>query len=156
MIKITIIAVGKIKEKYWQASIDEYIKRLGPYSKLSIIDLPEEKVSNISNRKSIIKKEAQKIIKSIPKEAKVILVDMRGKNFTSEDFSLKISEWSQFGKEICFIIGGPLGLSSEVYTISDQKLALSKMTFTHQLTKVILMEQIYRSMMIQIGKTYHY
>lgn len=156
MIKITIISVGRIKEKYWQQAINEYAKRLKPYVKLKFTDLPEEKVNNISNQKQITAKECKKIIKVIPKDSTVIVLDMQGYNYHSEEFSRKIAEWSEYGREITFIIGGPLGLSQEVLDISNQKVSLSDMTFTHQMAKVILTEQIYRGIMIQNGKTFHY
>jgi len=156
MVKITLISVGKIKENYWQASIDEYLKRMQPYAKINIIDLPEEKNQEQNNKRVIIKAEGIKIIKLIPKESTKVVLDLRGQKVTSEDFACKLNEWSDFGKEVCFIIGGPMGLSPEVYEMANQRIALSTMTFTHQMAKVILIEQIYRALTIQAGKKYHY
>lgn len=156
MIKITIISVGKLKEKYWQQSVDEYVKRLKPYVKLNFINLTEEKINDVSNIDNILAVEVEKIIKSIPKHSRVISLVKEGKNYDSEALAKKINQWSEFGKEITFIIGGPLGLSEKVLSHSDENISLSKMTFTHQMAKVILMEQIYRGIMIQRGQTYHY
>jgi len=156
MVDIVIISVGKIKEKFWQDAIGEYVKRLKPYVKLNFFEVPEEKINQVTDRQRILAKEGEKIIKIIPKDCIVVSLDRTGKIYTSTDWSGKIEEWSKFGQKITFIIGGPLGLSADVLNKSQVLLSLSKMTFTHQMVRVILLEQIYRAMMISQGKTYHY
>lgn len=156
MLDITIISVGKIKESYWREALDEYVKRLKPYSKLEFWEVPEEPVTSASDRKRILDKEAKKILKIIPDKSIVIAMDIAGEVFSSPVWSTKLEEWSKFGNSITFIIGGPLGLSTRILNKARVLLSLSKMTFTHQLARVILLEQIYRGAMILGGKTYHY
>ena len=156
MMQIIIISVGKIKERYWQEAINEYIKRLRPYSKIKFIEIAEEKFRRVTERRRITTKEGKKILKVIPQEAMVIALDKVGLSFTSEKWAEKLREWSQFGQKIVFIIGGPLGLSSEVLNKAQITVSLSQMTFTHQMSRVILLEQIYRGLTILRGVVYHY
>lgn len=156
MIKITIIAVGKIKEKYWQEAIDEYSKRLRPYIKLKFIDLNEEKFKSINEKNQVLKNEGKKILKSVPRDSILICLDREAGEIDSVKLSEKIIKLSSQGQELTFIIGGPLGLDKEVIKQSKSTISFSKLTFPHQLAKVILMEQLYRSITIQTGKTYHY
>jgi len=155
MLNITIISVGKLSEPYWQEAAEEYLKRLKPYVKLKIIEIQEEKVDT-AQRQKILKIEAEKINKLIPGDSVVVSLDGAGAEYISTDWADKLEDWSKFGKSIVFIIGGPLGLSTEILSKSRQLLSLSKMTFTHQMARVILLEQIYRGITIQKGKAYHY
>ena len=156
---ITIIAVGKIKEKYLKMAIDEYVKRLGRYCKVDIIELPDEKTPDNASEKDeylIKEKEGKLILSKIKDRAYVIALDLNGKELTSEDFAKFISiNGVQGNSNIVFVIGGSLGLSIEVLKRADFKLSFSKMTFPHQLFRVMLFEQIYRSFRINNNEPYH-
>lgn len=157
--KITIIAVGKIKEKYLKDAIAEYTKRLGKYCKLEIIEVADEKTPDHANaimEEAIRAKEAERILKYVKDDAYVITLEIEGKQLTSEQFADKIETLGIQGKShIIFIIGGSIGLGKEVLLKSDYALSFSKMTFPHQLMRVILLEQIYRSYRIINGEPYH-
>ena len=156
---ISIIAVGKLKEKYLKSAIDEYAKRLGRYCKLEIIELPDEKTPDNASPKDeeIIKdKEGNLILSKIKDNAYVVAMDLKGKHLTSEEFSKFISNCGVNGNSnIVFVIGGSLGLSEEVIKRADYKLCFSKMTFPHQLFRVMLLEQIYRAYRIINNAPYH-
>ncbi len=156
---ITVIAVGKIKEKYLKLAIDEYSKRLSKYCKLNIIQLPDEKTPDKSSLKDelIIKeKEGNLILKHIKDNQFVIASDLKGKSITSEEFSKVIENCAISGNSnIVFVIGGSLGLSNSVLSRSNYKLSFSKLTFPHQLFRVMLLEQIYRCFRIINGEPYH-
>lgn len=156
---ITVIAVGKIKEKYLKLAIDEYSKRLSKYCKLNIIQLPDEKTPDKSSLKDelIIKeKEGNLILKHIKDNQFVIASDLKGKSITSEKFSKVIENCAISGNSnIVFVIGGSLGLSTSVLSRSNYKLSFSKLTFPHQLFRVMLLEQIYRCFRITKGEPYH-
>ena len=144
MLNINIICVGKLKEKYLKDALNEYIKRLSRYCKLTITELPDEKIPDKFN-----------IINHIKKDSYIIALDLTGKQFTSEEFSKKIENLSMENSNITFIIGGSLGLTTELLNICDFKISFSKMTFPHQLIRVFLLEQIFRAFKIQKGETYH-
>lgn len=156
---ITVITVGKIKEKYFTMAIDEYAKRLGRYVKLDILEVPDEKTPDgaSENEEELIRgKEGERIIKNIRDGSYVITLEIEGKMLDSVELSEKINKIGVSGKgHITFIIGGSLGLSREVKARSDFKLSFSKMTFPHQLMRVVLLEQIYRSYRILNNEPYH-
>ena len=156
MINISIVSVGTIKERYWQSAIEEYLKRLQPFAKIKIQEIPEERVNSVNNRRVILKKEGAKILKFLKVDSVVVCLDRMGQHYSSIAWADKLVEWSKFGKSIVFVIGGPLGLDEEILKKSKSTVALSKMTFTHQMTRVILLEQIYRGSKILQGGTYHY
>lgn len=157
--KISIICVGKIKEKYLNMAIDEYTKRLSKYCKLQIIEVQDEKTDeNASDAMNdIVKcKEGERILKNIKDDAYVITLEILGKMITSVELAEHIEQLGVNGKSnITFVIGGSLGLSDEVSKRADYKLSFSKMTFPHQLMRVILLEQIYRSYRIISNEPYH-
>ena len=157
--KITILTVGKIKEKYLKDAISEYQKRLSKYCKLEIVEVADEKtVENASEtvEDMIRGKEAQRILKYVKEDAYVITLEIHGKQLSSEELADKIEKLGVQGtSHIIFIIGGSIGLGEEVIKRSDYALSFSKMTFPHQLMRVILMEQIYRSYRIICGEPYH-
>lgn len=157
--KITVIGVGRLKEKYWQAAIDEYSKRLSKYVKLDIIEVPDEKApENLSAaEEEIVKKnEGERILKNIRDGAYVIALAINGKMLGSEELSEFLNERMVRGAgHIVFVIGGSLGLSSEVLDRADYKLSFSKMTFPHQMMRVILLEQFYRAVKIMKNEPYH-
>lgn len=148
---IRIVCVGKIKEQYLKDAISEYTKRLSKYTKLEIIELPDYDGDKIS----ILKKEGELILKNIKEKSYVITLEIDGLEITSEEFSKKIDNILITNPDITFIIGGSYGLSDEVKALSNYKLSFSKMTFPHQLFRVILLEQIYRSFKILNNETYH-
>ena len=160
MISINIICVGKLKEKYLKDAIDEYSKRLSKYCNLNIIEIADEKLPgkvNDSIAKDIKQKECVKIVNAIKKDSYVMALDLRGKQFTSEEFSKKIDDVPVRGfSNITFIIGGTLGLTEEVLNVSNEFISFSKMTFPHQLIRVFLLEQIFRAFKISNNETYHW
>ncbi len=156
---ITLVTVGKIKEKYLVDAIKEYSKRLSKYCKLNIIEVPDEKTdenaSDVANEQ-VKEKEGQKILKYVKDDAFVVTLEILGKMLTSEELASKIEDITVSGKShITFIIGGSLGLHKDVSKRADYKLSFSKMTFPHQLMRVILLEQIYRSFRILKNEPYH-
>ena len=159
MININLICVGKLKEKYLMSACSEYLKRLQPYCKVNVIEVSEHKLPNNPSASQIsdaINKEGKKIIIKIPNSSFVVSLCIEGEQLSSEEISHYIQQTVINGKsEFTFIIGGSWGLSSEVKDRSDMKLSMSKMTFPHQLARVILLEQIYRSFQISISTKYH-
>ena len=157
--KITLITVGKIKEKYLKDAIAEYSKRLSRYCKLEIVEVADEKTpDNASDtvEDAIRDKEGERILKYIKEDAYVITLEIAGKMLTSEEMAEKIDKLGVQGtSHIIFIIGGSIGLGREILKRSDYALSFSKMTFPHQLIRVILLEQIYRSYRIINHEPYH-
>lgn len=157
--KISIICVGKIKEKFYRMALDEYSKRLSRYCKLEILEVADEKTQdNASDHEvELIKdKEGERILKNIRRDATVIALAIDGKMLSSEQLADKIRQLGVMGEShIQFIIGGSLGLSDRVLEAADMLLSFSKMTFPHQLMRVILLEQVYRSYRIIQGEPYH-
>ena len=158
MLTINIVCIGKIKEKFFKDAIDEYSKRLSKYCKLNIVELPDEKIpekinTNIEN--DIKSKECTNMINHIKKDSYIICLDLNGKEFSSEQFSKKIEDISMESSQITFVIGGSLGLNQEILSLANQKICFSKMTFSHQLIRVFLLEQIFRAFKISNGETYH-
>ena len=160
MLSINIICVGKIKENYLKDAISEYSKRLSKYCNLNIIELPDEKLPNQLSQKNIdeVKNtEGNKILAHIKKDSYTICLDLKGKEFSSEEFSAKIDSIAlNFNSSINFIIGGTLGLSKDVLEKANEKICFSKMTFPHQLIRVFLLEQLFRAFKISNNETYHW
>lgn len=157
--KITILSVGKIKEKFYTEAINEYSKRLSRYCKLEIVQVADEKTAeNCSDAEAdmVKKKEGDRLLSKIPEDAYVITLEINGKQIDSVELAEKINQLGISGKShIAFIIGGSLGLHKSVSDRADYKLSFSKMTFPHQLMRVILLEQIYRSYRIINHQPYH-
>lgn len=157
--KITLITVGKIKEKYLKDAIAEYSKRLSKYCKLEIIEVADEKTPDHAS--SVVEdmvrtKEAERILKHVKEDAYIITLEIGGKMLSSEELADKVETLGVQGiSHIIFIIGGSIGLGTEVLAKSNYALSFSKMTFPHQLMRVILLEQIYRSYRIISGEPYH-
>lgn len=156
---ITILCVGQIKEKYFRDAIAEYQKRLSRYCKLQMIEVADEKTKeNASEAENdlIRKKEGERLLKHIKDSDYCITLEIDGKMLTSEGFSKEIDRLGLAGKSsLVFVIGGSIGLDTAVIKRSDYALSFSKMTFPHQLMRVILLEQIYRSYRIMRGEPYH-
>ena len=157
--KITLITVGKIKEKYLRDAIAEYTKRLSKYCKLDMIEVDDEKTPNQTSEAldgAIRDREGERILKHIRHDAYVIALAIKGSRISSEQMADKIDKLGVQGtSHITFLIGGSIGLSKEVLKRADYALSFSDMTFPHQLMKVILLEQIYRSYRIIQGEPYH-
>lgn len=156
---ITLITVGKIKEKFLKDAVDEYTKRLSRYCKIKIVELQDEKTPDNASEKdmlSIKEKEGNSILKNIKDSMFVIALDLKGQNLSSEQFARYIEALGVKGEShIAFIIGGSLGISQKVLERANYKLCFSKMTFPHQLFRVMLLEQIYRGYRIVKGEPYH-
>jgi 23S rRNA (pseudouridine1915-N3)-methyltransferase len=157
--QIRIIAVGKIKEKYLQEGIAEYEKRLRPYAKVQIVEIAEDKrpLSASPAIESAAKvKEGERILAAIPEGSFVIVLDLKGQTWSSEELAASFREWELTGQnQLVFVIGGDLGLSPSVFVRSNLRLSLSKMTFTHPLARLLLFEQVYRAFRILRGEPYH-
>lgn len=157
--KITVLTVGKIKEKYFTAAIEEYAKRLGRYCKLEFIEVMDEKTPDGASEAlelQIKEKEGERILQKLPEGAFLVALAIDGKMLDSETLAKQMETWNVTGiSHIVFVIGGSLGLSPVVLKRADYLLSFSKMTFPHQLMKVILLEQIYRSFRIRKHEPYH-
>lgn len=149
---IKIIAIGKIKEKFYRDAIEEYLKRLKKYEKIEIIELKDE---TSASSKENLKKEATLILSKIDDKDYVIALDRKAKDLSSKDFALTLSKISLESSKITFVIGGSEGLAKEVLDRSNRRVSFSKLTFPHQLFRVILLEQIYRAYRINNNEKYH-
>lgn len=157
--KITVIAVGKIKEKYYRDAVAEYAKRLARYCRLEIVEVEDEKTPDGAGgamEEQIKEKEAERILRHVKPEAYVMTLEIQGRKMDSAGFAESVEELATYGKShIQFIIGGSLGLHKSVSAHADGKVSFSDMTFPHQLMRVILLEQIYRAYRIINGEPYH-
>lgn len=155
---ITVICAGKIKEKYFSAAIDEYKKRLSRFASVEIIEIPDEKIPDKASAKEeelIRRKEGAAMLSKIKSDSYVISMCIEGKEFSSEELAAKLENITLSASRIVFVIGSSLGLSDEVKSRSDLKLSFGKITFPHQLMRVVLLEQIYRAFKINNNETYH-
>ncbi|MEZ0481304.1 23S rRNA (pseudouridine(1915)-N(3))-methyltransferase RlmH [Planococcus sp. SSTMD024] len=156
---ISIVTVGKLKEKYLKAGIAEYAKRLGAYAKITEVEVADEKAPeqlSEADMEIVKKKEGERILAKIPQDAYVIALAIDGKMKTSEQLAKDMESLMTYGRsKVVFVIGGSLGLHDEVLKRADEKLSFSKMTFPHQLMKLILLEQVYRAFRIMKGEPYH-
>jgi len=159
MLHIDIICVGKIKEDYLKNAISEYSKRLSKYCILNIFEIPDEPIPdklNQSLEEEIKNKESKRITNLIKQKSHIIVLDLKGNQFSSEEFAKKMEDISiHSNSHITFIIGGSLGLSKDILNISNERICFSKMTFPHQLIRIFLLEQLFRSFKIINHETYH-
>ena len=154
--KIKIIALGKIKEKFLKDGIDEFLKRLRPYATVEVIELPALEIKDENLTQKILEQEGNKILENIKPNSYVITLEILGKQLSSEGFAEKINEVTNMGiGELVFVIGSSCGISSIVSQRADFKLSISKMTFLHQFARLLLVEQIYRAYKILKNETYH-
>lgn len=157
--KITVLCVGRLKESYWKAAIEEYSKRLSRYCRLELIEVADEKTpdgAGAAIEEEIRKKEAERLLKQLKEDAYVITLEILGRQYDSVSFAKKIERLGIQGKShIVFVIGGSLGLHPGICQRADEKLSFSEMTFPHQLMRVILLEQIYRGYRIINHEPYH-
>jgi len=158
-VNISIITVGKLKEKYLKQGIEEYLKRLTAYAKVDVIEVPDEKAPEILSELEMVQvkqKEGERILAKISQDTYVIALAIQGKLGSSEELADSLDKLATYGKsKIAFVIGGSLGLSEEVIKRSNEQLSFSRMTFPHQLMRLILVEQIYRAFRINRGEPYH-
>ncbi|MCA1032275.1 23S rRNA (pseudouridine(1915)-N(3))-methyltransferase RlmH [Bacillus timonensis] len=156
---ISILTIGKLKEKYLTQGINEYLKRLNAYAKIDVMELPDEKApENLSEQEMLIvkQKEGERILAKISDDTHVIALAINGKMKSSEQLASDLDKLATYGKsKIAFVIGGSLGLSDEVIKRANDTLSFSKMTFPHQLMRLILLEQVYRAFRINRGEPYH-
>ncbi|XJZ27297.1 23S rRNA (pseudouridine(1915)-N(3))-methyltransferase RlmH [Bacillota bacterium Lsc_1132] len=156
---ISIVTVGKLKEKYLKQGIEEYLKRLSAYAKVEIIEVADEKAPEELSELEMVQvkqKEGERILAKISQDTHVIALAINGKMQSSEELADSLDKLATYGKsKIAFVIGGSLGLSDEVLQRSNEQLSFSRMTFPHQLMRLILVEQIYRAFRINRGGPYH-
>ncbi len=154
--KIKIIALGKIKEKFLKEGIEEFLKRLKPYAQVEIAELMPIEIKDENLTSKVLDEEAEKILSNIKQDSYVITLEILGKQLSSEEFASKIEEITNSGiSELVFVIGSSCGLSPKVSQRADFKLSISKMTFLHQFARLLLVEQIYRAFKILKNETYH-
>ena len=154
--KIKIIALGKIKEKFLKDGMDEFLKRLSPYSTVEILELSAIEIKDENLIKKTLEQEAEKILANIKPNSYVITLEILGKQLSSEDFAQKINEITISGiSELVFVIGSSCGIAPSVSQRANFKLSISKMTFLHQFARLLLIEQIYRAFKILKNETYH-
>ena len=154
--KIKIIALGKIKEKFIKDGIEEFLKRLRPYAQVEITELMPIEIKDDNLTSKVLDEEAEKILSNIKQDSYVITLEILGKQLSSEEFASKIEEITNSGiSELVFVIGSSCGLSSKISQRADFKLSISKMTFLHQFARLLLVEQIYRAFKILKNETYH-
>lgn len=159
MLHIDIICIGKLKESYLKDAILEYSKRLSKYCIFHIVELPDEKVPTILSpveKQKIIEKESNSILSHLKENSYVIALDLNGKQYTSEEFSQKIEKLTLQYSHLTFLIGGTLGMSEKLLLSANELISFSKMTFQHQLIRIFLAEQLFRSFKIQNHETYHH
>lgn len=159
MLNIKLVVVGKLKEKFHKEEVNEYLKRLQRYAKVSIIEVEEEKIkdnSSLKENEQILIKEGNSVLKHIKENEYLFLLDLHGNEISSEDFAKKLNALPLNNySNVSFVIGGSLGVSDELRKRSNFKLKLSPMTFTHQMTRIIILEQIYRAFKINNNEVYH-
>ena len=157
--KISIVCVGKIKEKYLTEGIAEFTKRLTPYCKLETIAIGEEKMPDNpspAEKEQVLAKETERLLNAIPQNAHVVLLDLQGKEVTSPQLADLFDEWALAGKShIAFVIGGAFGYTDALRKRADMRWSFSKLTFTHQMIRLLLVEQIYRAYKISRNEPYH-
>ena len=158
MLKVRLITVGTLKEEYLRAAAAEYEKRLGAFCRFELIQLKEEKLSESPSQneiKAALEREAVRITEQIPSSAFCVALCVEGKQLSSEELAMRLESVAMEKSEVCFVIGSSYGLSDIVKQRADMRLSVSKLTFPHQLMRVILLEAIYRAFNIQRGTKYH-
>ncbi len=158
--KITIVCAGKIKEKYLNAGIAEFLKRLKPFAQVEIREIHEEKMPeepSAAEKEQVLKREGEKLLKLVPSGSYLFVLDVYGELKSSEKLAAEINELGLRGRSsLTFLIGGAFGLSEEVRARADERISFSPMTFTHQMVRLLLVEQIYRAFKINRGEKYHW
>jgi len=157
--KINLVCAGKIKEKYLTQGIAEFTKRLTPFCKLDIMEISEEKMPDnpsLAEKDKVLNAEGERLLRQVPKGSFLIVLDVVGQALSSEELSAKIDSLGLGGHgQLTFLIGGPFGLSDAVRRAADERISFSRLTFTHQMIRLLLVEQIYRAFKISRGEKYH-
>jgi 23S rRNA (pseudouridine1915-N3)-methyltransferase len=155
--KLSIICMGKTRERFVQEGLAKYLRFLRPYADVEIRELKEEKIQDLKDAPAVRKKEAEKIFKAVRAGALLVALDERGQEFTSHDFARFMNSASENGvREMAFVLGGAMGLDEAVTGKADKVIAMSRWTLTHEMARLVLLEQLYRAFTIITGKTYHY
>lgn len=156
MLKISLFAVGKLKERHWLQAQEEFMRRLKPYARIKLKEAAASPITGAVTPEQSMKEEAGRLIKLVPKDATVIALDRTGKELSSEEFAALLNNEGSAGQHLVFIVGGAAGLDPSVTDRTRVRLSLSKMTFTHEMARILLLEQLYRAITIMKGKKYHY
>jgi 23S rRNA (pseudouridine1915-N3)-methyltransferase len=157
MLKLTVIVAGKYKEDHWRDAEREYLKRLSPYAKINVLELESAPMTSTADAEKSMRMESERILSRIPADATyIVALERTGKRLSSEAFAKLLGDQAEGGAHAVLVIGGAAGLDASVLTRAQAKLSLSDMTFTHEMARVFLMEQLYRASTILAGKAYHY
>lgn len=152
--RITIVAVGRLKERHWREAAAEYLKRLAPYARVEVVEVPDQDVT--ANEPRALSVEAEAVLKAVPESAHLIVLDVAGTQRSSEGFSKHLAELMVGGtSHIAFVIGGAAGLDDAVLVRARERMSLGVLTLPHQLARVVLLEQVYRAFRIMRGEPYH-
>ena len=158
--RISIVCVGKIKEKYLTQGIAEYTKRLAPFCRLDIVEVDEERMPDNpseAQKQQALAREGERLLKTIRATSYLVALDVAGKQLSSEDLAAKFESLALNGKsDVTFVIGGAFGIAPQVLAAAQERLSFSKMTFTHQMIRLLLVEQVYRGFKIWRGEPYHW
>ena len=158
--KITIVAAGRIKEAYLNEGIAEFMKRMKPFAQVEFREIHEERMPENPSpveKEKVLRQEGERLLRQVPEGSYLFVLDVFGKELSSEELAAKLSELGFCGRShITFLIGGAFGLSEEVRRQADMRLSFSRMTFTHQMVRLLLVEQVYRSFKINRGEKYHW
>jgi 23S rRNA (pseudouridine1915-N3)-methyltransferase len=153
-VKLTLIAVGRLKERFWREAADEYLKRLGPYATVRVVEIDDRDSGRDEAR--ALAEEGADILRAIPEGAHVMTLEIGGRQLGSEAFAARLGELALEGRSsVTFVVGGSVGLSAEVSKRADERLSLGAMTLPHNLARVVLLEQVYRAFRINRGEPYH-
>lgn len=156
MLRIDIVAVGRLKERFWREACEEYLKRLKPYAQVRVVEIVDVDPSGAGGVKDALKREGDAILKAIPEKSTVILLDIQGRAVSSEEMAQSIERWSVEGvSDIVFVIGGSHGVSEEVRKRADARWSFGRITMPHNLARVVLVEQVYRAFKIIRHEPYH-
>ena len=155
MFKVTIIAVGNLKESWWKEAQAEFLRRLAPFAKIEIVEIEPEPFGGTVTAEQLMRREGDRILKRLSSDGFVIAMERTGKQVSSPEFARLLTEEGGTGTELTVIVGGAAGLDPAVLAAARKKLSMSAMTFTHEMARVFLLEQLYRAMTIIAGKTYH-
>lgn len=158
--RITVVCAGRIKEKYLSAGIAEFLKRLRPFAQVEIREIHEEKMPDEpseAEKEQVLRREGEKLLKLVPAGSYLFVLDVHGREMSSEELASRLDKLGLSGRSnITFLIGGAFGLSREVRSAADERLSFSQLTFTHQMVRLLLVEQIYRAFKINRGEKYHW
>jgi 23S rRNA (pseudouridine1915-N3)-methyltransferase len=155
--KLLILCVGKTREGFIQSGIEKYLRYLRPYATVELKELREERIDDLHDAPRVRQREAERIVRALPQGSRTVALDERGREFTSHEFAAFINDALENGiKEIAFVIGGAMGLDESVPERAHTTLAISRWTVTHEMARLVLLEQLYRAFTIIKGKTYHY